>query len=735
MFSERLETIFTPEALRTAADRYRKYPGYEELAAQLKRGGLLEDLKRGRYIPGAAQHFELPKRSGGTRPIAVASLIDRIVQRVLSDAVASAISFSDRSYAYRPGKGPAKAVKRVLDEIRRGNFWIVRTDISSFFESIDQAILIERVKAEIEDPHIVELIALFVESGVMESLEYHDHTLGVHQGAPISPFLSNLYLDPFDRFLESQKIPFVRFGDDIVLLGRSGEAVRAAHAAARESLARLHLSIKEEKTVVSNISMGFEYLGVWIHNHTVRIEKNRLLEKIETLRRETKKLDLTQTVETLNEKIRGFDAYYARVVTDDSQRRRLQKEADAILVEKIADAKRRKIVNRQAEFRRLLSGLRAYDPSLEQNPVRYYDTLIRAAYAKLQSEQDPERSAEKKVARKKAEIYREQFAESEIVLGRPGLYLGYSRGRLVVKERGKVLRTFPLKRVSRVVVLATASLSTEAIYQCAERGVDIDFIRHNEPYAMLSAFRQPNLDLWRLQREGYGSRRFLGAARSMIYAKLKNQANLVKYHLRYRRKSDPELAQRLQEKVGQMGRIAHRLRHLHDRDAIRGVEGSCGTLYWECFGSLIGDTEYHRVTRDAPDAVNQALNYGYAILYHRVQSALLRVHLDIYTPLFHEPRPNRPALVFDLIEEFRQAVVDREIISILNRHGRLSTSGGRLTAESVERVTGHVQARLSGLTNYHGEKHRMADVILLQARRLARWIGGEENYRAFVAKY
>lgn len=734
MFSKSLESIFTPDKLIDIASKYKRDKEYDELISRLKSKELYEDIKNGAYTPEISKGYDMPKRDGGTRPIAVASLLDRVIQRRLADELGAYFKFSDKAYAYRANKGPARAVKRVLDFIKRGNFWIVRTDIDSFFESIDQDILHQILNKEIEDSRLIYLILLYLKSGIMRSMKYIDHTLGIHQGGPLSPLLSNIYLNGFDRALESKDIAFVRFGDDMVLLSPTEEGSREAYDFASNELKKLKLKTKEEKTQFSNISKGFEYLGVWIHNHTIRIEKSRLEKKIAELESETKNLSLQECVKLFNDKIRGFNAYYNKIITDESQRKKLQEVLEDIIISKIVSAKSSGLITRQDEFRSLLEPLQSYELMDKEYIKNYHESLIDMAYERLKLS-NPKQLAEHKIAKQKAKIYKEQFSKTEIILGKAGLYIGVARGRINIKERGRVVKSLPFNKVSRVMILNSGSISTELIYRCAKNGIDIDFIKNDEPYAMISYYIQPSHKLYQIQHNHHGSSRFVGIAKSMIFAKIKNQINLIKYHLRYRKEKEPKIAKILQKNIKKMGDIANKLHHLHNKDEIRGIEGVCGVLYWQSFGLLIGDEKFKRSRQNAPDSINQAINYGYGILYNRVQSALLKARLDIYTPIFHEPQNNKPTLVYDAIEEFRQAVVDREIIAIVNHHIKLSTSNGKLTQDSKQNVIEHIQARLSGLTTYRGKKYRMAEVINMQARELANCIEKDTKYKPFIARF
>jgi len=167
-----------------------------------------------------------------------------------------------------------------------------------------------------------------------------------------------------------------------------------------------------------------------------------------------------------------------------------------------------------------------------------------------------------------------------------------------------------------------------------------------------------------------------------------------------------------------------------------GYEGSLSVVYWKAFGILIDEKDFKRETFNAPDAINQSLNYGYAFIYHRVQSALLKTGVNIYHSFLHVPQSGKPTLVFDMVEVFRQPVVDREIISILNRGTKITSNKGRLTKKSVKVVTQNVQERLATPTKWRKGKYKIVTIIDEQALELSHVIKGiKSNFKGFVVKY
>src|SRR5204862_6184281 len=124
------------------------------------------------------------------------------------------------------------------------------------------------------------------------------------------------------------------------------------------------------------------------------------------------------------------------------------------------------------------------------------------------------------------------------------------------------------------------------------------------------------------------------------------------------------------------------------RDTLMGIEGVSGRLYWEAVGEVIrGKTEFlGRAHRGATDAVNAMLNYGYGILYGNVWGAVLNAGLEPFAGFLHVDRPGKPALVLAMVEEFRQAVEDRAVLSAENLGINVRMENGRMGNQSREAV-------------------------------------------------
>ena len=110
-------------------------------------------------------------------------------------------TFSDKSYAYRRDKSTLRAINRTSQFIQEKKYWILKTDIDNFFETINHDTLLKILDKQISDKRIIKLISLFIQTGGFKSFDYVEHLDGVHQGDILSPLLSNIYLDLMDKFI------------------------------------------------------------------------------------------------------------------------------------------------------------------------------------------------------------------------------------------------------------------------------------------------------------------------------------------------------------------------------------------------------------------------------------------------------------------------------------------------------------------------------------------------------
>jgi len=226
---------------------------------------LSEQLREGTYEPQAVKRVWIPKADGKKRPLGVPTIIDRVVQTSIRNAIEPIFEqmFADCSYGFRPGRGCKDALREVAAELKQGRTWVVDVDIEQYFDSINQKRLMSDVATKIADGSLLDLIESYLEQDVMDGLKRWQPEKGTPQGAVISPLLANLYLHPVDVEMTREGFRMVRYADDMVILCETREEAERAHARLHELLTARELRLHPIKTKIvdSTIRPGFDFLG------------------------------------------------------------------------------------------------------------------------------------------------------------------------------------------------------------------------------------------------------------------------------------------------------------------------------------------------------------------------------------------------------------------------------------------------------------------------------------------
>jgi CRISPR-associated protein Cas1 len=237
---------------------------------------LATEIEKETYRPEPLFGFVMPKDSEGLRPLTIPTVRDRVVQRAAVELLGPSVEalLEDCSYAYRKGfsrAGAARAIEKAYEDSYR---YVLDADVTSFFDAVEWERMFAKLEALFPLEPLVQLIEHWVRAPVMFERRLIERERGLPQGAAISPLLANLYLDELDEELLGRDYRLVRFADDFVVLCKDLEAAQQAREDARKALAKMGLSLNEEKTAIRSFDEGFTYLG-YLFCRSLVIEKEK----------------------------------------------------------------------------------------------------------------------------------------------------------------------------------------------------------------------------------------------------------------------------------------------------------------------------------------------------------------------------------------------------------------------------------------------------------------------------
>lgn len=271
-----IEDILSEQNLKEAIKRVKANKGVagvdkmtvDQIEAHFEEHGkeIIDSIMNKKYQPQLVRRVYIPKSNGKLRPLGIPVVVDRVIQQAIAQKLIPIYEniFSNNSYGFRPNRECHMAIDRALEYLNDGYEWVIDLDIEKYFDTVNHDKLISILRENVNDSHTLHLIRQFLRAGIMDNGLVLASTLGMPQGGPLSPILSNIYLDKFDKELEERGLNFVRYADDSNIFVKSEMAANRVMKSVTSWLERkLFLKVSASKTKVVRPTkskfLGFTY--------------------------------------------------------------------------------------------------------------------------------------------------------------------------------------------------------------------------------------------------------------------------------------------------------------------------------------------------------------------------------------------------------------------------------------------------------------------------------------------
>ncbi|WP_052570832.1 CRISPR-associated endonuclease Cas1 [Endomicrobium proavitum] len=342
---------------------------------------------------------------------------------------------------------------------------------------------------------------------------------------------------------------------------------------------------------------------------------------------------------------------------------------------------------------------------------------------------------------------------SHLIVSGYGVHLSKKSERLIIKDNKKCIYELPFFRLKTVAIMSKGiGISSDLIEEFSKAQINLSFHDFSaKPHSLLQSlcFSQ-HADLKRRQILAQNSKTGISFMAAVVCGKISNQAAVLKYCVKnikpdkniniHKLQTAKEACAQMQQCYNQCLALSRNISDIFEaRQKFMGYEGTAARIYWNAISAIISEKiEFSgRQTKPLPkDAVNTLLNYGYGILYSKIWSAAIIAGLDPYVGFLHTDQSGKPALIFDLIEEFRAPIVDRAVIAFIMLNRNIQITQNLLDIKTREKFSEKIIEQLTSAQYYEGQKVMVSDIILSQARKLVAFIEErQKEYSTFSFKW
>ena len=332
-----------------------------------------------------------------------------------------------------------------------------------------------------------------------------------------------------------------------------------------------------------------------------------------------------------------------------------------------------------------------------------------------------------------------------LIINSYGTFIGYRKGLVVIKNKD-LEEKYPLGNLDQIVIATRgAAISSRLIRACAKNNVDVLILSSSgKPLGRVFNLRRSHVKLRLEQIRAREDERGLRIAKALVYGKLRSQSNMLKSLAKNR---SGELKDKLMTLSFSIDELASEIDTINSslsevRRQLVGIEAEAARFYWSGISHIVPSdlrfTSRKKRFENPDDPVNLCLNYLYGVLASEIFLMIEISGLDPWFGFLHDDSNRRPALVYDLMELFRTAVVDRVVLNIALRNPDKLSSGVdsklRIIRKSFRaELLREIFERLGCEVSFNGKRKPIYSHILSQARDLARYLlGHRSEFKPFV---
>lgn len=620
----------------------------------------LHAIALGTYKPPMLQGNVLLKPGKAPRPLAVPPFSDRILQRVIQQAIQPSIDslMYEKSHGYRPNRSRLNALMDIRQAKREGYHWVFESDIDGFFDTVDREHIKKRLLGLFGEPEFVNTIINWLAAPVTYQGHAVNRDNGIPQGSPLSPLVANLILDDFDNDLKAQGLRLIRFADDFIVMCKSKEQAEYALKVATESLQEHDLQLNQRKTAIKSLDQGFHFLGYLIVGE---LALNAKAPKSKQKTGIPPKSWLAAMPESIQLK-----ALASNTVEDNTKHSRSTRPVSSFPT----------LPNQTDDPDHLPIEQTTHPIAAHSQVVTSVEAIKEETNTEYSEEQDNPASSDSATQANFKDWLATQtddiepahlpFGERQhlgtlICVNGDACTIHSYQQRLTITRDDEQIINQPFTAISGLVLFGHHQITSQCLHQLMQANVPVHYASSMGRYigASVTPMLQSNTHkLWQQQVMLSDAQKLL-ISRQLVECRIRNMQEVLRRH------ECPTLSLN----TNALSPLIQAALSSANLNILRGYEGAATQQFFASFTTLLPEwTQFTtRQRRPPPDPVNAMLSLGYTLLYGYSDTLLRTTGLLPWLGVFHQPRGTHAALASDLMEPFRH-LVERTVLTLLRRN-------------------------------------------------------------------